>query len=74
MLAVYKQFSQGILVATCASMSIMTLGYMIHDAHSIEKKQIKSMYERQIKSLNDEIEKLKYEKALTKVNYKNKLQ
>ncbi len=68
MLAVYKQFSQGISVAVCASMSIMTLGYMVHDVHTIEKNQIRATYENQIKVLNEEIEKLKW--ATNKINRK----
>ena len=62
MLAIYKKFSQGISVAVCASMSAMTLGYMIYDAHNIEKNQIKLAYEQQIKVLNNEIEKLNHQK------------
>jgi hypothetical protein len=72
MLAACKQFSQGISVAVCASMSIMTLGYMVHDVHTIEKNQIKSVYEKQIKVLNEEIDRLKYEKASTKFKILNK--
>ncbi len=70
MLAVYKQFSQGISVAVCASMSIMTLGYMVHDVHTIEKNQIRATYENQIKVLNEEIEKLKRANAMNKINRK----
>jgi hypothetical protein len=53
MLAVYRQFSQGISVATCAAMSTLTLAYMVNDIHNIEKKQIKSTYEKQIRVLTE---------------------
>ncbi len=69
MLAVYRQFSQGISVALCAAMSGATLTYMVQDIHTMEKKQIKSTYEKQIKVLNEEIDVLKKEKAQMKVNY-----
>lgn len=62
MLAIYRQFSQGILVATCAAISTVTLAYMVNDIYNIEKKQIKSTYEKQIKVLNEEIERLRYER------------
>lgn len=64
MLSVYKKFSQGISVAICAAMSAGTLGYMMLDSHKMEKKQIINDYEKQIKVLNDEIEKLKLEREL----------
>lgn len=51
-------------------MSFMTLGYMINDIHTNEKKQIKSTYEKQIRVLNEEIDVLKQDRALLK----NKLQ
>jgi hypothetical protein len=73
MLAIYKQFSQGISVAICAAMSTGTLGYMMLDSHKMEKKQIRSDYEKQIKVLNEEIEKLKMENAEIRVNYSEKL-
>ena len=69
MLAVYRQFSQGISVGLCALMSGATLTYMVQDIHTIEKNQIKSTYEKQIKVLNEEIEVLKRERAQAKVNY-----
>jgi hypothetical protein len=69
MLTVYRQFSQGISVGLCALMSGATLAYMVQDIHTIEKKQIKSTYEKQIKVLNEEIDVLKMERAQTKVNY-----
>ncbi len=69
MLAVYRQFSQGISVGLCALMSGATLTYMVQDIHTIEKNQIKSTYEKQIKVLNEEIEVLKRERAEAKVNY-----
>lgn len=62
MLALYRQFSQGILVAACCSMSCMTLGYMLNDSYKIEKRQIQNGYENQIRILNDEIKKLKIER------------
>ncbi len=64
MMALYKQFSQGASVAICATMSASTLGYMMLDSHKMEKKQIRIDYEKQIKVLNNEIEKLKLERAL----------
>ncbi len=67
MLVFYKQFSQGISVAVCAAMSAGTLGYMMCDAHKMEKKQIRMDYEKQIKVLNGEIEKLRLEKAKLKI-------
>lgn len=73
MLAVYRQFSQGLSVAGCAAMSILTLGYMLDDSHKIEKRQIKSTYEKQIKVLNEEIESLKQERVQMKMNYNDKL-
>jgi hypothetical protein len=63
MLVFYKQFSQGISVAVCAAMSAATMGYMMCDAHKIEKKQIRNDYEKQIKVLNEEIKNLRLEKA-----------
>ena len=69
MLAVYRQFSQGISVALCAAMSGATLTYMVQDIHTMEKKQIKSTYEKQIRVLNEEIDVLKKERAQMKVNY-----
>jgi len=62
MLTVYRQFSQGISVGLCALMSGATLTYMAQDVHTIEKKQIKSTYEKQIKVLNEEIYMLKQER------------
>jgi hypothetical protein len=67
MIALYRQFSQGISVAGCAIMSFVTLGYMVNDIHTNEKKQIKSTYEKQIKVLNEEIEKLKEERTEAKI-------
>jgi hypothetical protein len=64
MMALYKQFSQGASVAICAAMSAGTLGYMMLDSHKMEKKQIRIDYEKQIKVLNNEIEKLKLERTL----------
>jgi ABC-type phosphate transport system auxiliary subunit len=43
-------------------MSAGTLGYMMCDVYKIEKKQIAMDYEKQIKVLNEEIEKLRLEK------------
>jgi hypothetical protein len=73
MIALYRQFSQGISVAGCAIMSFVTLGYMVNDIHTNEKKQIKSTYEKQIRVLNEEIDMLKQERVLMKLNYSNKL-
>ncbi len=67
MLAVYRQFSQGISVALCAAMSGATLTYMVQDIHTMEKKQIKSTYEKQIRVLNEEIDILK--KEMARMNY-----
>ena len=64
MLAFYRQFSQGIAVAACSLMSFSTLGYMLNDIHYLEKKQMKSTYEKQITVLNEEINKMKFEKLL----------
>jgi hypothetical protein len=63
MLAFYKQFGQGISVGLCALMSGCTLTYMVNDIHSMEKKQIRNDYEKQIKVLNEEIEKLRFDRA-----------
>lgn len=62
MQALYREFSQGISVAICAAMSASTLGYMMLDSHKMEKKQLQNDYEKQIRSLNDEIIKLRVEK------------
>lgn len=67
LLNIYKQFGQGISVGGCAVMSILTLSYMANDIHTMEKKQIKSTYEKQIKVLNEEIDKLKEERTETKI-------
>jgi hypothetical protein len=56
--ALYRQFNQGIAVAGCALMSFSTLGYMINDSHQIEKKQIRLMYENKIVDLNNKISEL----------------
>lgn len=69
MLALYKQFRQGLSVAVCASMTMMTLGWMMDDAHRIEKKQIRNDYENQIRALHDEINKQRLERAVNKINY-----
>jgi hypothetical protein len=63
MMALYRQFRQGGAVAICAAMSTATLSYIILDCYKIEKKQITSNYEKKIKILNNEIEKLKLEKT-----------
>lgn len=68
MIGIYRQFSQGLSVAGCAVMSAVTLGYMMNDCYNMEKRQIKSTYEKQIKVLNEEIEQLKYERTLVKVD------
>lgn len=60
LLPIYRQFSQGIYVATAALTSILTLGYMTDDIHRIEKKQLRMKYEEQISQLNSEMEMLKY--------------
>jgi hypothetical protein len=73
MITVFRQFSQGISVGVCATMSTITLGYMASDIHRNEVKQIKSTYEKQIRVLNEEIDKLKRERVLTKTNYNDKL-
>jgi hypothetical protein len=62
MFALYKQFSQGLYVTACSLVSFSTLGYMINDIHKLEKKQIKSTYEKQITVLNEEIMNLKQNK------------
>jgi ABC-type phosphate transport system auxiliary subunit len=67
MIVFVKQFSQGISVAICAAMSAGTLGYMMCDVYKMEKKQIAMDYEKQIKVLNEEIEKLRLEKAKLKL-------
>lgn len=54
MQAIYNKFSQGILVSGCAVMTFATLGFMINDSFEIQKKQMKNMYESQIKVLNEE--------------------
>lgn len=63
-MALYKQFSQGIMVGGCALISFGTLGYMINDSHKIQKKQIQTKYEKQILDLNNEINKLRVEDKL----------
>lgn len=62
MQALYREFSQGISVAICATMSASTLGYMMLDSHKMEKKQLRNDYEKQIQSLNNEIIKLRVER------------
>ncbi len=69
MLTLYRQFSQGIAVSVCASMSFMTLGYMMNDSHRIEKKQLTNEYENKIKALNDKIDKLRLENDKLKLKY-----
>lgn len=59
MLAIYRQFNQGISVAGCAIVSFMTLGWMMLDVHRIEKKQIRSDYENKISNYEKEIHNLK---------------
>ncbi len=73
MLALYRQFSQGISVAACSAMTTITLGYMLVDTHKMEIKQIRSSYEAQIKGLVDENHRLRLENAPMKVNYSDKL-
>jgi hypothetical protein len=68
MLMLYRKFSQGLSVAVCASMTIMTLGYMCNDAHKVEKRQLQANYENQITVLHDEINKLKLESSKIKYN------
>jgi hypothetical protein len=55
LISFYRQFSQGLYVAGCATSSAITLGYMIFDAHKMEKKQLQNEYEKTIKLLNNEI-------------------
>ena len=62
MLAFYREFSQGISVAICAAISASTLGYIMLDSKKLEQKQIRNDYERQIRELNNQIEKLRLEK------------
>ena len=69
MLALYRQFSQGIAVSVCASMSFVTLGYMMNDSHRIEKKQLANEYENRIQALNDKITKLRLENDKLKLKY-----
>ena len=59
MIAIYKQFSQGIYVGLSALTSFATLGYIIDDSYKIEKKQLVKKYEDQIIKLNLEIDTLK---------------
>jgi hypothetical protein len=59
MLAIYKQFSQGILVAGCAITSFVTLNWMMCDVHRIELKQIRCGYESRISNYEKEIHNLK---------------
>ncbi len=73
MLALYTKFSQGISVGLCGAISASTLGYMMFDVFKMEKKQIRNDYEKQIKVLNEEIEKLRLEKTLMEINYSQKL-
>jgi hypothetical protein len=47
----YRIYSQGICVAGCASMSFLTLGYLVDDIHKLEKKKIINDYEKQINKL-----------------------
>jgi hypothetical protein len=64
MIGFYRQFSQGIAVAVCAMATCTTLGYMINDLHELEKFQLKSRYEKQIKVLNEEINRAKDKKEM----------
>lgn len=59
MLAIYRQFSQGISVATCAAVSFITLNWMMIDVHRIEKKKIRTEYENRISNYEKEIHNLK---------------
>lgn len=58
----YRQFSQGISVAGCAAVSFVTIGYILGDAHKIEKRKIAEEYEKQVTVLKDEIKRIKLEK------------
>lgn len=59
MIAICKQYSQGIYVGLSALTSFVTLGYIIKDSYNIEKKQIENKYNDQIKKLNLEIDTLR---------------
>jgi hypothetical protein len=65
---VYKQFSQGICVATAGLSSMITLGYMMNDNYKVELKHVRSAYEEQIKTLQNENDTLKLHKGLSKMN------
>ena len=59
----YRQFSQGISVAGCAAVSFVTIGYILDDAHKIEKRKIVEDYEKQLTVLKDKIKNIKLDKS-----------
>jgi hypothetical protein len=68
LLPVYKQFSQGIYVATAGLSSMITLGYMMNDNYKVELNHVRRAYEEQIKTLQDENDILKIQKRVLKMN------
>jgi len=66
---IYKKFGQGILVTGCSITSFITLGWLMTDVHRIELNKTRTDYEKQIKELNNEINNLKLENAVSKMNY-----
>jgi hypothetical protein len=60
-------------VGLCGIITLTTLGYMSNDVHKIEIRNITKDYENKIKFLNTEIDKLKLENSLIKINYKDTL-
>jgi hypothetical protein len=62
--ALYRQFSQGIAVAGCGLISFSTLSYIMCDSHKINRKMLINQYEEKINKLNIEIEALKLKNNL----------
>lgn len=63
MVMLYKQFHQGIGLVIGSITSVSILSYIMKDVYRIEKNKLKNNYEKEIKVLNNEIEKLKQERT-----------
>lgn len=63
MVMLYKQFHQGIGLVIGSITSVSILSYIMKDVCRIEKNKLKNNYEKEIKVLNNEIEKLKQERT-----------
>jgi hypothetical protein len=59
----YKQFHQGIGLVIGSMTSAAILSYIMKDVYRIEKNKLKNNYEKEIKVLKNEIEKLKQERT-----------